>query len=82
MSNPYCCEYCLRINEHNIGCPNYTPPATDYICSLCGENILMGEEYIVNDCGDYAHLECLTDLQEALGWLGYEIKIMKSNNIL
>ena len=74
MSNPYCCEYCLRTNGHNIGCPNYISPISGYVCSFCREDILTGEEYVMNDNGDYAHLDCLSDVQETLHWLGYAIK--------
>ncbi|MCI6014583.1 MAG: hypothetical protein MRZ09_06330 [Coprobacillus sp.] len=74
MSNSFRCEYCLRTNGHNIGCPNYVPPTTGYICSLCKEDILIGEKYVINDNGNYAHLECLADVQDTLYWLGYEIK--------
>lgn len=75
------CEYCLQIGgKHNYRCPNYKPQKSNHNCSECGENILVGEEYIVNDNGDYAHFECVDYARDLLKFLGYKIKEMEGEN--
>ena len=39
------------------GCPNAEPVICDHFCSVCGYGIEFGEEYIVNDNDNYAHIE-------------------------
>lgn len=74
------CEYCRSIGEiHDCRCPNYIPPKTNHYCSICGEGICEGEEYIKNDDGDYRHYECFEGMKDLLGWLGYEIKTMEDD---
>ena len=58
------------------GCPNYISPSVNHNCSICDEGIYDGEEYIVNDNGDYAHWECVSYGRDLAKWLGYEVKIM------
>ena len=53
------------------------PPKTSHYCSICQEGIYNGEEYIENDCGEYAHWECFCGMRDLLEWLGYEIKTME-----
>lgn len=55
-------------------CPNYMPPKAAYYCSICGEGIYEGEEYIENNDGDYRHYDCFYGMRDLLEWLGYEIK--------
>lgn len=69
------CTICLR-DKCPSGCPNYTPPKTIYCCSVCGEGIYEGEEYIVNDDGEYRHYDCFQGMRDLLEWLGYEVKTM------
>lgn len=71
------CEYCNRIENHHPQCPLYTPPKLTHYCSICGEGIYEGDEYVVNDDGDYGHYECFYGIRDLLEWLGYEIKIME-----
>lgn len=73
------CEYCgITCGEHDYRCPNYIPPRTRHYCSICGECICDGEEYIENYVGDYVHLECICDVEWLIRWLGYEVKIIKN----
>lgn len=74
------CEYCNRIKNHHPQCPLYTPPKVTHYCSICQEGILNGEEYIENDCGEYAHWECVDYGRDLVKWLGYEIKTMEVEN--
>ena len=43
------CKYCLRDYEHDPRCPLYKDKKSYHYCSICGEGILEGEEYIEND---------------------------------
>ena len=70
------CNYCLRDYGHNPRCPLYKPPRTSHYCSICQEGILNGEEYIENDCGEYAHWECVDYGRDLIKFLGYEINEM------
>lgn len=70
------CEYCLREDGHNSRCPKYVPQKPKYYCSICGEGIYDGEEYIKNDDGEYAHLDCFYTIRKLVNWLGYEVEIM------
>ena len=71
------CNYCLKDYGHNPRCPLYKENKSTHYCSICGEGILEGEEYIENDCGEYAHWECFDGMKDLLEWLGYEIKTME-----
>ena len=73
------CDIC-RSYPCNCHCPNYIPPKATCYCSICGEGILNGEEYIENDCGDFAHWECVDYGRDLAVWLGYEIKEMEEIN--
>ena len=68
------CEYCRRITGHDTRCPNYEPPKTDHYCSICDEGIYPVEDYVVNNNGEYAHLECVDTGSEMADFLGYEVK--------
>lgn len=61
-------------------CPNYIPSKTTYYCSICNEGIYDGEEYIVNDIGEYAHWECVNYSRDLAKFLGYEIKEMEDDD--
>ena len=58
-------------------CPNYIPSKPIHYCSVCGEGIYEGEEYIENENEDYRHFECFYGMRDLLEWLGYEVKIME-----
>lgn len=60
-------------------CPNYKPPKAAHYCSVCGEGIYEGEEYIENDNGDMRHYECFYGMRDLLEWLGYKVKHMENN---
>ena len=60
-------------------CPNYIPKKAKHYCSICEEGILDGEEYIENDNGEYAHLECIDYGRDLVKFLGYEIKTMNED---
>ena len=71
------CEYCGQYITHHPRCPLYEPPKASHYCSICDEGIYDGEEYIENDCGEYAHWECFSSMKELLEFLGYRIRIME-----
>ena len=71
------CKYCLRDYEHDPRCPLYKDKKSYHRCSICGEGILEGEEYIENENGEYRHWECFDGMRDLLEWLGYEIKTME-----
>ena len=74
------CIYCGMNGEHHPRCPLYIPPKASHNCSICGDGILNGEEYIENDCGEYAHWECVDYGRDLARFLGYEIKTMDEGN--
>lgn len=72
------CEYCMRIGgKHDFRCPNYESPTSSIICSVCDEYICDGEEYIVNEDGEYRHCDCYSNIKELVEWLGYKIETME-----
>ena len=71
------CNYCLKDYGHNPRCPLYKENKSTHYCSICGDGILEGEEYIENDCGEYAHWECVDYGRDLARFLGYEIKTME-----
>ena len=70
------CSVCRQYPCHPR-CPNYIPPKASHYCNICQEGILNGEEYIENDCGEYAHWECIDYGRDLVRFLGYEIKTME-----
>ena len=70
------CEVCKK-NPCDTRCPNYDPPKALQYCSICGQGIYDGQEYIENIDEDCAHFECCYGLRDLLEWLGYEIKTME-----
>lgn len=58
-------------------CPNYTPKKISHYCSICGEGIFEGDEYIENDDGEYVHYDCIQGARWLLEWLGYKVKNME-----
>ena len=74
------CEYC-HLDQCCPNCPNYIPPKAEYYCSICGDGIYSGEDYVINNDDKYAHYHCLCDigLSETIYWLGNEIKIMENS---
>lgn len=73
------CQYCLQATCP-AGCPNYIPPKASHLCSVCGDGIYDGDEYIVNSDGDYAHWDCVDYGRNLVEWLGYEIRTMEEYN--
>ena len=70
------CDVCGRINGHLKSCPEcYEEIKPNHYCSICNKGIFNGEEYIENDCGDYAHWECVDGKYSMAEWL--KIRIMK-----
>lgn len=70
------CNICLK-NPCDHRCPNYSPTHTRIYCCECGEEILIGDQYIENDNGEYKHFDCVCGICDLLNWLGYEIKNME-----
>ena len=73
------CEYCHGEGWHHPRCPLYEESNHDHYCSICNEGIYGGEEYIVNDDGEYAHWECVNYGRGLVKFLGYEIKTMEDD---
>ena len=73
------CIYCGQYITHHPRCPLYEPPKAIHYCSICNEGIYDGEEYIENDCGKYAHWECVDYGRDLAMWLGHEIRIMEND---
>ena len=76
------CEYCGKYGTHHPRCPLYESPKSTHYCSVCGEGIFNGEEYIENDVGVDAHWECVNYGRDLVKFLGYEIKEMDSEQWL
>lgn len=74
------CEYCHGIGgKHDYRCPLAPEPKFSHYCSICGEGIYDGEEYVENDDGEFVHLDC-PSVRETVEFLGYDVKIMKSED--
>lgn len=73
------CEYCRKV-PHDSKCPLTPKPKYKYKCFECKEPILVGEEYIVNDNGDYAHWECVDYARDLTKFLGYDVKEMEDED--
>lgn len=74
------CEFCHRDFGHNTSCPNYIPAKCKHYCSICGDGVHNGEEYIKNDSAEYIHWDCWQSCRDLVKWLGYEIKTMDEND--
>lgn len=73
------CDVC----EHNPclpRCPNYFNKVSFHYCSICGEGIVYGEEYIEYEPGHFIHFDCIRGLRHLLSYLGYKIKTMEDFN--
>ena len=75
------CEIC-HTNPCNPRCPNYVLPLNTWplshpICSVCGDPIFVGEQYIENCDAQFAHYDCIHSKENLRQWLKCEIKIME-----
>lgn len=52
-------------NKHIPGCPNEEPSESRHDCIICGENILIGDDFVKNHNGDYAHYDCVSYIKES-----------------
>lgn len=73
------CEIC-RFEKCPSSCPNYISQKTTHYCSICGDGIYEGEEYLVNNNGEYRHYDCFYGIRELLTWLGYDVKVMEDED--
>ena len=73
------CEYCHGEEWHHPRCPLYEEKKPVHYFSICQEGIFNGEKYIENDCGEYAHWECVDYGRDLVRFLGYEIKTMENS---
>lgn len=72
------CDICGRVNGHLKGCPESSlEQKSSHYCSICDEGIYDGEEYIMNDSGEYAHCDCFCGTRDLLEWLGYKVRTME-----
>lgn len=69
------CEICKK-DPCDFRCPNFVPKSATHYCSICGDGIYSGEEYIRNDNDEYVHEDCIPGCRWLIGWLGYNIEIM------
>lgn len=72
------CQLCMKYPCDNR-CPNHIPKKAIHYCSICGEGVYDGEEYIVNMDGEYRHFDCFQGMRELLGWLGHEVLTMEED---
>ncbi len=72
------CSICLQHPCHPR-CPNYDPPKAKHYCNVCEEGIYVGDKYIVNDDGEYAHWDCIDYGRDLVEFLGYEINTMEDD---
>lgn len=70
MKNCINCEYTFAYCNR---CPNYESDSSE-ICSICGDTIYIGEEYITNNDGENAHWECIDSRDNFENFLGIEVK--------
>lgn len=75
-----CCPYCHGVGYHKLGCPEYEPAQSSYVCCECNERINIGDEYIKNDNNEYMHYDCIPEDRQFVEWLGYEIKEMEERD--
>lgn len=75
-----CCPYCQGIGYHKVGCPEYEPVQSSYICCECSEPIEIGDEFLENDNGEYIHRECIPGIMWLTDFLGYKFKEMEDFN--
>lgn len=73
------CELCRQAPCHPR-CPNADEPITEHECCICGAGIFEGEEYLVNEDGEFRHYDCFISFRELLSWLGFEVKKMNGND--
>lgn len=73
------CNLCYQ-SICDCRCPNYITLKTYHKCSLCKDEIQIGEEYIESYDGKYAHLECcgLFSTNEVLEFLDIKVKRMEN----
>lgn len=58
-------------------CPNFKESQPREFCSICGDGIYAGEEYLKNDDGEYIHYDCIHGIRHLLEWLGYKVEYME-----
>lgn len=68
------CEICKSYPCHPR-CPYYKTKAYQY-CSICNELIEEDEEYIINDHGEHAHLDCTHYTRDLLDFLCCPVRRM------
>ena len=73
------CEYCGYDIRHDYRCPLYEQPKSIHKCDICGNGILNGEEYIMNECNNYAHLDCINTIGDMLKWLDCQVYVEDEN---
>lgn len=68
-------SHVYRNNIYDQICSEST--TTDKKCSFCGEYINVGDEYVENYAGNFAHYECVGCSSSVLEWLGYSVTVME-----
>lgn len=64
------------------GCPNADEPPAVYECDVCGESIVVGDEYVDID-GKKIHRECFEDLDlgDVLEFAGGSLQTASEDDI-
>ena len=70
------CNICGQ-SPHNWRCPYYEEVTTRK-CDICDNGVFEGDEYIENDLGEIAHLDCFESPRDLADWLGYDIEIFEN----
>lgn len=74
------CSLCGSYPCHHL-CPNYEPKKTHMRCSICGEYICVGDEYVLNSIDEIACRDCITAYKDDIEWFGGRIKCAEDESI-
>lgn len=67
----------MHVNYINPRSPNYIPPHSKYVCTICNESIHNGDEYIESWNGEMAHWGCICGVNHLLEWFGCSVETME-----
>lgn len=72
------CDIC-RFTPCRSGCSNAEPKSSGEACEFCGQDILIGEEYVKNIYGEFRHFDCYGGIKDLLDWLGFPVMVMEED---
>lgn len=70
------CEICKH-NPCLSRCPNYIPKRTEHICCYCNDYIYIGDEFVMNENGEYIHRDCIPSIGWLITWVDLKAKVME-----